>query len=62
MIKHDTGEVGINLPDLIKKYKEVKGIFLRYDVDTPFIVNGYDAVKKNGKELEMEIKNYLKIK
>jgi len=62
VIKHDTGEFSINFLDLIKKYEAVKGIFLRYEVDTPFIVNGYDAVEKKGKELELEIKNYLKIK
>ena len=60
-IKYDKGKVSISFLDVIKRYKEVQGIFLRYEVDVPFILNGYDAVVKKGRELENEVKNYLKI-
>ena len=52
-------ELNIDALELLSKYPEVKGIFLRYEVDSPIIVKGYDAVLKKGEELKEEVEKYL---
>ncbi len=57
--KNEKYEFNINALDVINKYPEVKGVFLRYEVDVPIIIKGYDTLIKKGEELKIEVEDYL---
>ena len=58
-IKYEKPELNLDFLEVIKTYPEIKGIFLRYEVDAPIILRRYDAVLEKGEELELELKKYL---
>ena len=49
----------LNALDIINRYEQVKGIFLRYEVDAPIILRRYEELIKKGELLRTEVENYL---
>ena len=63
MDRPEIEESGVEIDPLalIKKHGEVKGIFLRYEVDAPIIIRRYEALIEKGEELNRQINIYLKM-